>query len=260
MLRMRLCFGAVISAALLSVNPASAATVSSFGFDGFSRSQLGTAQKAMSGFLSEHTVTNLHVETFEEYKAWDGSSGTTNPQNTKVGSFSSFGPAGNGLSKIGDGSKLQVRGDNAMPWGRYNTDEMAPQLGGQWLDSNDNLGMQWQISGLGAFNAIAFFVSDIADVGGIFSIKVGDTLFSDLAMGKKLANGNIHLVKILLSEAVSSLTVELMHDRTNDGFGIDGAAIARIAPAPLPPAAALLFSGLAALVALGRRRKAATAA
>ena len=46
---------------------------------------------------------------------------------------------------------------------------------------------------------------DAADVGGKFSIKVGDTLFSDIAgAGGKLANGNIHFVKILLSEAVET--------------------------------------------------------
>ena len=29
-----------------------------------------------------------------------------------------------------------------MPWGRYNTDGVGRPLGGNWLDSNDNLGMQ----------------------------------------------------------------------------------------------------------------------
>ena len=86
---------------------------------------------------------------------------------------------------------------------------------------------------------------DAADVGGKFSIKVGDTLYSNLAGAEgKLRNGNVQLVKILLSEAVTNLTVELMHDRTNDGFGIDGAAVG-LAPIPLPPAALLLGSGLA---------------
>ena len=62
-------------------------------------------------------------------------------------------------------------------------------------------------AGVGKFNALAFFVLDAADVGGKFSIKVGDTLYSDLAgAGGKLANGNIHFVRILLSEAVDSLT------------------------------------------------------
>ena len=91
-------------------------------------------------------------------------------------------------------------------------------------------------------------------------MKVGDTLYSTLLGGDgKLANGNIQLVTILLDKAVSNLTVEMFHDRTNDGFGIDGATAMRIAPVPVPPAAALILSGLAALGFLRRRRGAATA-
>ena len=104
---------------------------------------------------------------------------------------------------------------------------------------------EWQIGGVGKFNALSFFVLDAADVGGKFSIKVGDTLYSDLAgAGGRLKNGNIHFVRILLDEAVENLTVELMHDRSNDGFGIDGVTVAQVAPVPLPPAAALLLPGL----------------
>jgi hypothetical protein len=156
---------------------------------------------------------------------------------------------------VGDAGKLQVRNDPTMPWGRYGTDANVP-LGGNWLDSNDNRGMRWDIGGMGEFNAVGFFLLDAADVGGKFSLKVGDTLFSDIAgAGGKLQNGNIHFVKILLSEAVSSLRIELMHDRTNDGFGIDGVTVANVAPVPLPPAAALLLPGLLALGALRRRAR-----
>lgn len=257
MFRVPLCIGAAVAAALLSMTPAKAASVAGFAFDGYDRSQLGNAQHAMSDFLDSRKLTNLHTETFEDQKAWNGTSGTANPHDTNVGSFSAFGGAGSGQSRIGNGAALQVRGDNDMRWGRYNNDA-SRALGGQWLDSNDNRGMRWEIGGVGAFDTIAFFVTDVADVGGKFSIRIGDTLYSDLAMGAKLASGNIHLVQIMLSEAVTNLTVELMHDRTNDGFGIDGAAVARIAPAPLPPAAALLATGLVALAGLRRRRSPAT--
>ena len=143
-----------------------------------------------------------------------------------MGSFTSFGEAGSGHSVVGDGAKLQVRNDSEHALGPLRHRGGAP-LGGNWLDSNDNLGMRWDVGGVGSSTALAFFVLDAADVGGKFSIKVGDTLFSDLAgAGGKLANGNIQFVRILLSEAVDHLTVELMHDRTNDGFGIDGAAVA----------------------------------
>ena len=152
----------------------------------------------MSGFLGS-PVRNLRLETFDGYGAWDGHSGSANPQHTRVGSFSAFGAAGSGHSVVGDTSRLQVRGDSDMAWGRYDTDA----LGGKWLDSNDNLGMRWEVTGVGKFDALAFFVLDAADVGGRFSIKVGDTLYSDLAgAGGRLANGNIHFVRILLSEPV----------------------------------------------------------
>jgi hypothetical protein len=247
--RVRLCLGAALAAAVLT--PAAAATVD-LSFDRFDRTALASARGAMSDFLATRTVRNLRLETFDGYSAWDGHAGSVNPQHTRVGSFDAFGAAGSGHSVVGDPARLQVRSDT-MRWGRYDTDA----LGGKWLDSNDNLGMKWEVSGAGKFNALAFFVLDAADVGGRFSIKVGDTLYSDLAgAGGKLANGNIHFVRILLSEAVESLTVELMHNRTNDGFGIDGAMVARVAPVPLPPAAALMLPGLLALAALRRRRAA----
>ena len=251
--RVRLYLGGVLAAAALTLGPGAFAATVSLSFDTFERNQLPAAQAAMAGHATGLGLKG--VETFKSYKAWDGTSGTGNPQNTKVGSFTSFGAPGSGHSVVGDAGKLQMRNDPGMPWGRYGTDASVP-LGGNWLDSNDNLGMRWEIGGLGEFNTLAFFVLDAADVGGKFSIKVGDTLFSDIAgAGGKLANGNIHFVKILLSEAVSALTVELMHDRTNDGFGIDGAAVA-LAPIPLPPAALLLVPGLAGLAGLRRRRRA----
>jgi hypothetical protein len=247
--RVRLCLGTALAAAALTVGAAASAATVNLTVDRYERAQLGAAQTAMADYLGTASVRG--TESFSGYKAWDGSSGTGNPQHTAVGGFSSFGEKGSGLSVVGDTTKLQVRDDSTMPWGRYTT---SGALDGHWLDSNDNLGMAWEIGGIGTFNALAFFVLDAADVGGKFSIRVGDTLFSDIAGADgKLRNGNIQFVRILLSEAVSSLRVELMHDRANDGFAIDGAAVA-LAPIPLPPAALLLMTGLAGLAALRRRR------
>jgi hypothetical protein len=245
--RVNLCLGAAAIAAAVTMSAGAFAATVDLSFDRFERSGLATANTAMADFLGGVSVKGR--ETFEGYHAWDGVSGTTNPQSTGVGSFTSFGAAGSGGSVVGDPSKLQVRGDN-MPWGRYSTSGL---LDGHWLDSNDNLGLRWEISGLGKFDTLAFSVLDAADVGGKFSIKVGDALYSSIAGATgRLANGNIHLVKIMLTEAVTSLTVELMHDRTNDGFGIGGATVG-LAPVPLPPAALLLGTALLGLVGFGRR-------
>jgi len=252
--RVPLLGAAVLGAALLTGVPAGAVTAQ-LEFDRFGRSEMAAAHAAKTGYLSGYTLNNRREETFEGYAAWNGSPGTSDPKNTAVGSFSAYGHAGSGGSVIGDGAKTQVRGDT-MPWGRYSTAPSAGAgLSGNWLDSNDNTGMTWEVAGIGPFNLLAFYVTDAADVGGRFSIKVGDTLFSDLAGGARLANGNIHLFRVLLDETVDSLTLQLMHHRTNDGFGIDGITVAKASPVPLPPAAALMLPGLILLAAARRRRR-----
>ena len=199
----------------------------------------------MADYLAGNTSRTCGVETFEGYGAWNGERGTANPQNTKVGSFTGFGAAGSGALVVGDGTKLQVRGDNAMTWGRYNTDARAArrQVARQQRQHRHEAGRS---AGVGKFNALAFFVIDAADVGGTFSIKVGDTaLLRPRRRRRQARERQHHFVRILLSEAVDDLTVELMHDRTNDGFGIDGAMVGRRA-GPAAPGGGLLL-GLALL-------------
>jgi hypothetical protein len=243
--------GALVSVllALGGAFPAAAAVLDISYFDGGQKAQ---AQSALTAFQSG--MSGMRTETFEGYQAWNGTSGANNPGATNVGAFSSLGGVGNGGSAINGGSHLQVRSDDPWTWGRFNTSGVD----GNWLDSNDTYGMRWDVSGTKKFNSIGFLLTDVADVGGIFSIKVGGKLYSQqIGADGKMANGSIQLVRILLPKAVKSTVIELSHDRLNDGFGIDGATIGRVAPVPLPPAALLLASGAAALFGLRRRRRAA---
>jgi hypothetical protein len=250
--------GMLAAAALVMAAPAGAVSLE---MTKFSREHAASAQTKMSDFLSSHKVSNLKVETFEGQKAWNGKSGSANPQDTKVGSFKAAGKRGSGRSTISTGHKLQVRNDNSMKWGRYNSKTPAKNIvGNNWLDSNDNQRIAWTVKGDGKFNTVGLYLTDIADAGGKFSIKVGKTVFSDLAGStRRLKSGTVHFVLITLDELVDSVRISLGHDRRNDGFGIDGAMVANVAPVPLPPAAALLLTGVVAIGGLRYRRKAVAA-
>ena len=112
--RVRLCLGAALAAAALTMASAVSAATVTLDSTRFDRTQLGAAQATRDTALSGIRVRGS--EYFGDRKAWDGKTGTTNPQSTKVGSFSSFGGAGSGHSVVGDSSKLQVRNDLSMPW------------------------------------------------------------------------------------------------------------------------------------------------
>lgn len=259
--RSRLC-GAFLAGALVAGSAAGAATIDlriqEFGDLAGARNALAAFQAGQDGSgATTHRVTSSRTETFEGFDAWNyGGTGTQNPM-TAVGRFTSRGGIGTAGATIHGGTALEMRRDNPMISSRQN----STVDGANWLDSNDTLGMNWEAGGLPQFNALSFLLTDVADKGAVFSIGVGDTLFSQVLGGEgRLADGTIHLVTILLPDAVNSLAMALRNNRLNDGFGIDDVTIANVAPIPLPPAAALLITGIAAMTALRRRRGARTAA
>ena len=250
-----------LGSCVLALGIGSAAAAATIDVSYFDRSQIDAARAALDAVQAgtdgsvgaKQRIVSGRSEGFGKLAAWDGASGATDPS-TRVGTFTSLGGVGTGGTAVNGGTSLQVR--NYMPevWGRFNTSGVD----GNWLDSNDTLGMRWDVATGEKFNALAFLLTDVADVGAKFTIKVGETLYSQvIGAGGRLANGSIQLVRILLPESVESLVVELRNDRRNDGFGIDGATVQRIAPVPLPPAALLLASGAAALFGVSRRRRAA---
>jgi hypothetical protein len=259
----RLRLGGLVAAAVLATGAAAGAATVDVGQTFYNRGKLTRAQDDMAAFRAGLTGS-LRIEGFEGYKPWGKGKGTQDLRDTAVGSFTRFGRAGGGNSVVGNGDKLQVRKDGRMRWGRYNTDGTGGQKPGKWLDSNDNRGIKWRIEDVGKFDSIGFFVTDAADVGGKFSLKIGGTVH-DIKSVPRLRNGNIHFFRILLSKPVDKLTIRMMHDIADDGFGIDGIVVGKKAsppppppppppaPVPLPPAAVLMLAGLLGLLGLRRR-------
>src|SRR5688572_26386706 len=100
----RVRLGGVVLAAILTVaGAAEAATVNIFTRT-FGRGQLAQAQAAMADFRAGHTISNLHVETFEGFRPWGAGGGTQDLTRTGVGSFTPFGTTGTGDAVVGAGS------------------------------------------------------------------------------------------------------------------------------------------------------------
>jgi hypothetical protein len=222
----------------------------------FAPGDLAGARAALRDFRSgRNNATGAEMQAarsvgFEGLDAWDGTRGTSDPL-TPVGRFTSLGGTGRGGSVVNGGTALEIRSDSPMRWSRYSTGAG----GTKWLDSNDTRGMRWDVSGPSEFDAVGFLLTDVADVGGVFSVGVNDTLFENVigANGRE-RDGAIHLVSIVLPEMTDELTLKLQNDTLDDGFGIDEATVGDVAPVPVPPAAALILTGFGALALVRRRR------
>lgn len=236
-------FGMVVAAGMVA-GTVEAASVSAITITTYDRAVFDGAVAALPT-----TVT----EDFETFGTGEKIGGLS----TAVGTFDTLGPRGSGGTVRGTsgntGTGLFVR-DRGV-YGRSNT----TAAGRTYLDSNDTFGLGWTISGLGMFDTVFFTMSDVADSGATFKLfadgtQVGPTI-------NRQRNKAINMVMLSFDTAIDSVSLELRHDRLNDGFSIDDAGIGlsrNAAPppsaVPLPSAAVLLVGGIAALAYAGRRR------
>ncbi len=242
---------AVIASAACGM--ASAATVD-IGFQSFDRADVPDALAQRDSFIGTGRILSEDFET--GLTPCDGSKSNCSAgtiHSSELGSFVGYGDAGKkGASQVQPRSKIVVRTGDDGVFGRYN---VSPG-GANWLDSNDREGIDWSFAAPGSvtFRKLAFFLTDLDDVGNIlFNISVNGAQALALPGSAPGGNGQLHLITLLFDRPVSTFDVRLING-TGDGFGLDGA---RLAAVPLPAAGLLLLGTLGGLAALARRNRSA---
>lgn len=194
------------------------------------------------------------AETFEGFTACPGATCDSGTINSNVGTFTGFGghPANPGGSQVDPRGEIVVRTNTPNPFRRFDVEG-----GSNWLDSNDLNGIQWDIPGassLPALRKLAFFLTDVDDVGSVnFEISADGTMFDSILTGLqgRQTNGTLNLVTLSFSESVSDLQIR-MTAGVGDGFGIDGI---RVAAVPLPAAGLMLLGAIGGLGAMRMRKR-----
>lgn len=172
---------------------------------------------------------------------------------TPVGSLTTLGGQGTGITSGGDGRNIALRRDVQ---GQANA---APQDGEWSLNSNDTFGVWWRIRPGFDFDRLLFVLIDAADVPGVTTEIAVRGLAPVTLSG--LPDGAKRLVSIVLPEITGATELTIANFRNgaftqNDSFAIDGAAVgsSAIFVTPLPGSAPLLVVALAGLVLVRRRR------
>jgi len=252
-----------IAAAAVALVPvfASAATVDinfqSFGAGKNSADIAGAITERNAFIGSTPVVVN---EAFDGFTACDNTnSGSCDVSPaTSVGQFTGITPSiTTGGSQVDPKGKIVIRSDTPNAFNRFDVEGTD----GNWLDSNDMNGINWDIPGSSSLSSnitkIAFFLTDVDDVGNLnFSITAsGDVTSYNVSNAPTSGrpDGELLLVTMLFSEAVSDLNIQMISG-TNDGYGIDGITVAAV---PLPAGGVLLLTALGGVAALRRKRKAA---
>ena len=258
-------FGLVAALALAPLAaPAATVDIQFQAFGSGSPAGITAALAARDAFMGGSQITR--TEDFEGFQACRtataatcASADSTSPVvSSQVGDFYRLGgDTGSGAAQVAPEDRIVVRNDDPdNAHGRYDVEG-----GSNWLDSNDHAGIRWEIpgqSGLSDILKIAFFLTDVDDVGSFgFRFEVSeDEIDTVNMMGKPQNNrddAELQLVTLLFDKPVSLLSIE-MTAGTNDGFGMDGVQVASV---PLPAAGWLMLAGFGGLAALRRRKQAA---
>lgn len=172
---------------------------------------------------------------------------------TNIGTFRSFGRRGGGGSVVGDTRSMQVRGE--ATYGRTDVPH---------LDSNDLHTIFLRLPKDTQRARLDF--QDLADrPGSTFTLRAGKSYAQIVGRQKNGArntawltfgDGDSRVVRLLMRGTSPHPT---RSTRGFDGYSITNASVS-VAPIPLPPAAALLGSGVLAMAGLRRRRKVRAAA
>ena len=253
---------AYLAAAIVALSPVAASAASvNIAFEAFAGpSEITDAISARDAFIGN--APKIYTETFDGFTACPATNcDSTSPSlDTNVGKFTRFGtPVGSGSSNVTPNDQVVVRSGNPDPFGRFDVEGSDDN----WLDSNDHMGIQWDIpgnSGLSDIVRLAFFLIDVDDVGNFgFNIDaVGGDVASQVIESPmtNTNNANLQLVKMSFDRPIDLVSINMEAGR-NDGFGVDGLQVASV---PLPAAGVLLLGalgGLGGASALRRRRKTA---
>lgn len=241
---------AVVAAFVIAVPLAASAATVNINFSSYTKAELGAALIARDAFMGEGAVGE-EFETFTACNGTNSASCANGTIETSVGTFTGITPSiTNGGSQVGPSDAIVVRTVKPNPFGRFNT----TTGGANWLDSNDLAGILWTLAAPVAshFQKIAFFLSDVDDVGNIrFNIQANGEAVVERPGAAILGNGLLHLVTMNFDTAISNLSIRMLSGK-GDGFGFDGAQVSAV---PVPAAGFLLLGALGGMTVMRRRRK-----
>ncbi|WP_037339185.1 PEP-CTERM sorting domain-containing protein [Saccharospirillum impatiens] len=158
--------------------------------------------------------------------------------NTSVGVFSMVKSDGAANRSDVRPDLLMIENSSTGEFGR------SPSHATNWLDSNDADIVSWDISGVGFFDSLGFYLSDVNDQGAALKLVFNDGTEHTTQLNSSLSNGNLMYVSLMADVAISSASL-LFDNGTNknDGWGIDTITVGSIS-VPEPATLALLSLGL----------------